>query len=324
MLPRLNVSQSLLTVSSMHRTNLVVVAMLSMAVPVLSQDQGGTPENQCADRFAASDLNKDNVLTVTELPTAQHLPPLLAKETLISRKQYLAACVKLPLAQGPQFDKPAPPSPHSTGQTVSPENHGKQQPQGQTGPVETKSGGAPAESPQGQTPPGMQAAPGGSTKTIVDPDAAKTAPVVQSPGPGVLPSATPQPSADGIFTNGVLTVAGADPDSQTAPAKFSKRTDAADQLPIAAYTLRHLSPDQRSRIFQALHKAMAISGNTLAIEAVIGAELPSGIALHSLQPLPDELTRDMPELTALAFVHDGNKILLASPTMQRVLAVVEK
>ena len=30
------------------------------------------------------------------------------------------------------------------------------------------SGGAPAESPQGQTPPGMQAAPEGSSKTIVD------------------------------------------------------------------------------------------------------------------------------------------------------------
>jgi hypothetical protein len=229
----------------------------------------------------------------------------------------------LALAQGEAPAKPGD-SQQSTGRTVSPETKGVQQPQGPTGPTETTRGGAPPESPQGQTPPGMQAAPGGSTKTIVDPDAAKTAPVAQQPAPGPQPSATPQPSADGIFTNGVLTVAGADPDSQTAPAKFSKRTDVADQLPIAAYALRHLSSDQRSRIFQALHKAMAISGNTLAIEAVIGAELPSGIALHNLQPLPDELTRDMPELTGLAFVRDGNKILLASPTMQRVLAVVEK
>ncbi len=42
------------------------------------------------------------------------------------------------------------------------------QPQGPTGPINTGSGGAPAESPQGQTPPGMQAAPEGSSKTIVD------------------------------------------------------------------------------------------------------------------------------------------------------------
>ena len=224
-----------------------------------------------------------------------------------------------------QVEAPAKPddSQHSTGRTISPETKGVQQPQGPTGPTETTSGGAPPESPQGQTPPGMQAAPGGSSKTIVDPDAAKTAPVVQSPGPGVLPSATSQPSADGIFQNGVLTVSGVDPDSQTAPAKFSKRTDAADQLPIAAYALQHLSPDQRSRIFQALYKAMAISGNTPAIEPVIGAELTYRIVIQ-LQPLPDELTRDMTELRGLAFVRNGNKILLASPTMQRVLAVFEE
>jgi hypothetical protein len=35
-------------------------------------------------------------------------------------------------------------------------------PQGPTGPLETKSGGAPASSPQGETPPGMQSAPQGS------------------------------------------------------------------------------------------------------------------------------------------------------------------
>jgi hypothetical protein len=45
---------------------------------------------------------------------------------------------------------------------------GPAQPQGHTGPIDTKSGGAPAESPQGQTPPGMQSAPDGSSKTIID------------------------------------------------------------------------------------------------------------------------------------------------------------
>jgi hypothetical protein len=44
--------------------------------------------------------------------------------------------------------------------------HEEQQPQGRTGPSTT--GGAPAESPQGQSPPGMQAAPEGSSKSIVD------------------------------------------------------------------------------------------------------------------------------------------------------------
>jgi hypothetical protein len=58
-------------------------------------------------------------------------------------------------------------SPHSTGRTYLP-TEGQMQPQGPTGPLETTSGGAPAASPQGQSPPGMQAAPEGSSKTIVD------------------------------------------------------------------------------------------------------------------------------------------------------------
>ena len=60
-------------------------------------------------------------------------------------------------------------SPDSTGRTVlPPDMKGVTQPQGPTGPLETDTGGAPASSPQGQTPPGMQAAPEGSSKTIVD------------------------------------------------------------------------------------------------------------------------------------------------------------
>lgn len=50
--------------------------------------------------------------------------------------------------------------------TTVPADKGHTQPQGKTGPIDTKSsGGAPAESPQGETPPGMQSAPEGSSKT---------------------------------------------------------------------------------------------------------------------------------------------------------------
>ena len=63
-------------------------------------------------------------------------------------------------------DKPG----YSIGRTVTPETKGQLQPQGWTGPINTKSGGAPASSPQGETAPGMQAAPEGSSKTIVEPD----------------------------------------------------------------------------------------------------------------------------------------------------------
>lgn len=64
-------------------------------------------------------------------------------------------------------------APQSTGRTVIPAE-GVQQPQGPTGPINTQSGGgAPATSPQGETPPGMQAAPEGSDKTIVSPPQTK-------------------------------------------------------------------------------------------------------------------------------------------------------
>jgi len=48
------------------------------------------------------------------------------------------------------------------------QQHREQQPQGPTGPLDTTHGGAPAASPQGQSPPGMQAAPEGSDKRIID------------------------------------------------------------------------------------------------------------------------------------------------------------
>ncbi len=83
-----------------------------------------------------------------------------------------AACLGLyagiALAQ-PQTKDTSPATPHSTGTTVAPETKGKIQPQGHTGPLETVGPSAPAESPQGQTPPGMHAAPEGSSKTIVEP-----------------------------------------------------------------------------------------------------------------------------------------------------------
>jgi hypothetical protein len=58
----------------------------------------------------------------------------------------------------------------SAGRTVTPETAGQKQPQGWTGPIDTGSGGAPASSPQGQSAPGMQAAPEGSSKTTVAPE----------------------------------------------------------------------------------------------------------------------------------------------------------
>ena len=81
---------------------------------------------------------------------------------------YLILGVGLAFAQNQPEGKTTTDSPHSTGRTVSPETKGQMQPQGLTGPIDTTIGGAPAESPQGETP-RVQAAPEGSSKTIVEP-----------------------------------------------------------------------------------------------------------------------------------------------------------
>ena len=58
----------------------------------------------------------------------------------------------------------------STGRTdlKAYQRNNQQTQQGPSGPLNTTSGGTPASSPQGQTPPGMQAAPEGSDKTVAD------------------------------------------------------------------------------------------------------------------------------------------------------------
>ena len=69
-----------------------------------------------------------------------------------------------------QTATPADKPESSEGRTQTPETKGQKQPQGWTGPTDTGVGGAPASSPQGQTPPGMQAAPEGSSKTTIEPN----------------------------------------------------------------------------------------------------------------------------------------------------------
>jgi hypothetical protein len=85
----------------------------------------------------------------------------------------LVMCTTMATAQSRTEPNKPGDSPYSTGRTILPDNRGQLQPQGWTGPIDTGSGGAPAGSPQGGTPPNMQPAPGGSSQTIVDPSPAE-------------------------------------------------------------------------------------------------------------------------------------------------------
>ena len=232
-------------------------------------------------------------------------------------------------------------SPHSTGRTVSPETEGKQQPQGHTGPLDTTQGGAPAASPQGQTPSGMQAAPDGSSKTVVDPKSSgdgssQTAKDTVPPATDKSESTragTQEPSAKageaaqdtkGAFEKGTLTAPGALTDVDTAPAKFSARTAADDALPIAAYALKHLTHDQRRAISEAVRNEGSAGATPDADFARVGSQVPIAVALSALRPLPEQVSSSIPEMSDVMFTRVAEKIVLINPRTRVVIGVIER
>jgi hypothetical protein len=254
-------------------------------------------------------------------------------------------CLLCTLAMAAAQDAPkqSGDSPHSTGRTVSPETDGKQQPQGNTGPLNTTEGGAPAASPQGQTPSGMQAAPDGSSKTVVDPKASGEQAGSNQTAKDTVPPATDksestragtqEPSAKageaaqsdkGVFEKGVLTAPGALTDVDTTPAKFSARTAADDALPIAAYALKHLSDEQRRAISEAVGNEGRQSAAPDADFARVGAQVPTAVALSGLNPLPEKVTSILPEMSDVMFTRAAEKIVLINPRTRVVIGVIER
>jgi hypothetical protein len=137
-----------------------------------------------------------------------------------------------------------------------------------------------------------------------------------------VPNTNPDPN---VLVNGVLTVPGAMTDVDTAPAKFSARTDADDQLPIAGYRLKHLTSDQRSEIVQGLgsqRDAPPRSADGNEAYAVVGAELPSTVALTGLTAMPETLTAKFPGLRGTAFIRAAGKMLVVDLDNSLVIGVL--
>ncbi len=125
-----------------------------------------------------------------------------------------------------------------------------------------------------------------------------------------IPQTVPDPT---VFVDGVLSVPGAITDVDTAPAKFSSRTNADDQLPIAGYRLKHLTSDQRNEIVQGLdlqRGGPSPSGVDNDAYAVVGAEIPSMVALTGLTAMPETLTAKFPGLRGTAFMRAAGKVLV--------------
>jgi hypothetical protein len=128
---------------------------------------------------------------------------------------------------------------------------------------------------------------------------------------------------ENVFVNGVLAVAGARSDGDTAPAKFSARNAAHDRVPIAGYRTQHLSDDQRREIVGLLGKPDEAKAGAGSAYAQIGAEIPAALALSALTPVPDDVAARFPELRGTAFVRAGNKILLVDRDNSMVVGILD-
>jgi len=117
-----------------------------------------------------------------------------------------------------------------------------------------------------------------------------------------------------VLVNGVLAVPGAATDTDTRPSKFSKRNAANDKLSTAAYTLKLLSREERSAIYQALKEQPGGS----AVKADIGTKLPPEIHLRAV---PEELIVRVPQTRGYHYTVVGNEVLLVSPLTRAVIGV---
>jgi len=126
-----------------------------------------------------------------------------------------------------------------------------------------------------------------------------------------------------IFVDGRLTVPGA-PDGDTVPSKYSARTFADDQLPIAAYATRYLGQPELEIIRSALPtNSSAMGSRALDGFAQIGAIVPTRVALEGMPFVPADLVRQIPSLSATAYLISEDKILLVNPRTRVVVGVVE-
>ncbi len=130
-----------------------------------------------------------------------------------------------------------------------------------------------------------------------------------------------------VLTNGALTAGGSPADVDTVPAKFSARSAADDQLPIAGYRLKHLTGGERSEIMQGIGSQRdGMPGSAQANNdayAVVGAEIPSVVALQGLTAMPDALTAKFPGLRGTAFMRAGGKVLVVDLDNNLVVGVLE-
>jgi hypothetical protein len=126
-------------------------------------------------------------------------------------------------------------------------------------------------------------------------------------------SHAPTENSTAALVNGALDVAGAPTDSQTVPAKFSKRNDALDQVPIMALPILAFSNDQKRSIIDAVHGANPPVQSTSAKPA---EALPIGITMQ------DWPTASDPAFAKMKYVRAQDRILLVEPNNRVVIGEI--
>jgi hypothetical protein len=103
---------------------------------------------------------------------------------------------------------------------------------------------------------------------------------------------------------------------QTIPAKFSKRNDVLDRLPIMAWPLR-LTDEQRKQIYDAVmaEKSSPVAGADALKPA---SELSPNQALNEMRPLPESV-RGIADVSRLYYIKAKDKVLLIEPNVRTVV-----
>ena len=106
---------------------------------------------------------------------------------------------------------------------------------------------------------------------------------------------------------------------QTIPAKFSKRNDILDNVPIMALPLR-LTDAQRKQIYDAVmaDKSQPVAGAE-ALKPT--SELSPNQALNGMQPLPESV-RGIENVSRLYYIKAKDKVLLIEPNVRTVVAQI--
>jgi hypothetical protein len=117
-----------------------------------------------------------------------------------------------------------------------------------------------------------------------------------------------------VLVNGALNVPGASRDTQTTPAKFSRKNAESDRLTTLAHTLTIL-PQQEAR---AIYTTLKDEPPSLAFRADVGTKLPAEVELRSM---PSELTKRVPLLEGYRYTVAGDRVMVVYPATRFVVAV---